>query len=126
MAAPIDLSTLRNKKPTDPGIEGLSPEQQEALERMAEENPGAAGERVETAFLVVLKEGRWLATPDIATPLVLDRQADTDDMREASVKVARDIDISDTAQAVIAMQQQMAYAMAQARQNQQIAQTLKI
>ena len=125
MAAPIDLSTLNSKR-DEPDVASLSPEQQEALDKMAEEHPDAAGEKVTTAFLLVYKDGRWMATPDLNTPLVLKREATPDDIWDACTKVARDIDIADTAQAVLGFQQQMAQQMMQAQQAQRIAQGLKL
>lgn len=126
MAAPIDLSSLKNKAPETPSVDSLSPEEQEALQRMAEEHPEAAGDKVTTAFLVVLKDGQWQVTPDVSAPVILDREATLEDIWTASTKVARDIDLSETAQAVLGLQQQYAAMVAQQQQTQRIAQGLKL
>lgn len=129
MAQPIDLSTLLKNKSQNEDIldfDSLSPEQREALQRAAEQHPEAAADKVTTAFLLVYKDGRWMATPDVSTPLVLAREASTDDIWDGCTKVVRDIDISETAQAVVGFQQQLAMQMAQQRQAQKIAQGLQL
>lgn len=129
MTAPIDLSTLKNGKPAGSpefSVDSLNPDEQEALAKMAEEHPEAAAAKVTTAFLLVLQDGQWMATPDVNTPLTLERQADTEDMWIGATKVARDIDVAETAQAVVGMQQHLAMQIQQQQQAARIAQGLNL
>lgn len=130
MAAPIDLSTLGNKPNPGPAnqeaLDSLSPEQREMLEQMAQEHPEGAAEKVDTAFLVLRKNGQWLVSPDVSAPLAMSREATQDDIYDGCSKTVRNIDISETAQAVVGFQQSLAMHMQQQAQAQRIAQGLKL
>lgn len=123
MSDVVDLSTLRSKS-DEPDLDSLSPEEQEALDKMAEEN-GEDGQEVRTAFLVIVtRDGQSIAVPDINLPLRLDHQASTDEIFGAAKTVAKDIQVQETAQHTAFAMQQMAMAQMQARQNQQLASQL--
>lgn len=126
--ATIDLSTLK-KAPlnTDkPDLDSLTPEQQEALDALAEENE-PEGEHVRTAFLVILdNDGSVMATPDIDIPVIRERLPSGDDVFSAASILVRDITATQTAQNTAQMMHQVAMAAQSQMMNQQIAQGLHL
>ena len=121
----VDLSAL---KKTGPSIDALPPEEQEALEKMAEEhNPEPEGEAVRTAFLVaVMDDGTTVAIPDLDFKLVRAHLPTTEEMYAAVKLIAKDIEVQETAVHTAQTMQQLAMAQMQQRQAQQMAANLNL
>lgn len=87
--------------------------------------------KVETAFLVFLKDGQAYGTNDLGDlvlnmegkpmKLVANRRAEPDDLYRASMEVAKDVQVTQTAQAVVQMTMQVSHQMAEQARSQQIA-----
>lgn len=86
---------------------------------------------VETAFVVFQKDGQAYGTNDLGE-LVLNiegkpmkvevsRKAEPDDLYRASMEVAKDVQVAQTAQAVVQMTMQVSQQMAEQVRSQQIA-----
>jgi hypothetical protein len=85
--------------------------------------------RCVTAFLVmVMPDGIAMAHSDTSAPFLADREANLHDMYAACATVMKDIEIMQTTQNVVQnvinAQLQVGQQMAQAQQNQQIAQQI--
>lgn len=87
---------------------------------------------VETAFVVFLRDGQAFGTNDLGEltvnfegkPVKIKpaRKAEPDDLYRASMEVAKDVQIAQTAQAVVQMSMQVSQQMAEQMQAQKIAQ----
>jgi hypothetical protein len=126
-AGALDLSALKGKDQDAVAFDALSPEDQEALAKMAEDNPEPEGEPVRTAFLVIVgKDGSTGVMPDLDFPVVRDYLPTLDDIFGAVTTVAKDIQVQETAMGTAQAMQQMAHAQMQAMQNQRLAQGLQL
>lgn len=127
----IDLSTLGNKQQEDEvalDYDDLSEEERANLDQMAEgHNPQPDGEKVRTAFLVVVgKDGTTVAVPDLDYKVIRDELPDTDSMLAAMSVVINDITVQKTAQVTAQFMQQMAMHAQQQMANQKIASQLNL
>lgn len=108
----------------------LTPEQREALAKMADENPPAddeTGTPVTTAFLVVIGlDGAVMATSDLTQQFVPRRGATPDDMYSASAVVQKDIAAMETASRTQQAIMMVGQAMAAQQQEAALRQRLKI
>jgi hypothetical protein len=108
----------------------LTPEQREALAKMAEENPPAedeVGTSVTTAFLVAIGlDGAVVATSDLTQQFVPRRGATPDDIYGASSVVLKDLQVMETAQRTQQAMMMMGQAMQQQAQEAALRQRLKL
>lgn len=125
--ATFDLSELKKKSDHGVAFEDLSPEDQENLAKMAEEAPEDEGERVRTAFLVIVAEdGSAVAVPDLNLKVVRDHIPSTDDIYAATTLIQKDIHVQEGAQITASFQYQMAMQAQQQMQAQRLAQGLHL
>lgn len=116
MPEPIDLSTLRN---------GLTAEQQQALNEMAEKTKENDAPKARTAFLVVVDEnGGVHAVPDLDVKIDRKYVPNADDVTGALAVLQRDMTAQIAAQHVLVGMQQVAAQQMQQLQNAQLAQKL--
>lgn len=84
-------------------FDSLSPEEQEALARMAEENPddlSVSAESVSTAFMVIQhRDGQVEVNPDVTRQVAPDRVATPDDVIALGTVAVSDATSAKTAQA---------------------------
>jgi hypothetical protein len=85
-----------------------------------------APKHVATAFLVVLTENGWEATPDLDFPIRPERSATVPEMKFACQEVVEDIIASKTAAMILQQQMAMTQMMRQQAENQSIRDKLKI
>lgn len=108
----------------------LTPEQREALAKMAEENPPSEeeiGVPVTTAFIIAVGlDGAVVATADLTQQFVPSRGATPDDMYGAASVVLKDLQSIDAAQRTQQAMLMMGQAMQQQAQEAALRQRLKI
>jgi hypothetical protein len=115
----MSIPIIGQNTPTAPAetLHTLTPEQEEALARMAEDNPPTDDEidpgiPVTTAFLVVIgTDGAVVSTHDLSADFRPQRQATPDDMFGACAVVQKDIQVMETAQRTQMQMLQMGQAM---------------
>lgn len=129
MSVPI-LGQNTPKRADTLHTDDLTPEQREALAKMADEHPPGEDEigiPVTTAFLVAIGlDGAVVATADLTQKFVPRRGATGDDIYGAAAVVQKDLQVAETAQRT--QQQMMAVGQAMQRQAQeaQLRASLKI
>lgn len=122
----IDLSNI-NKTSQHDEYASLSEEDKERLSQMAEENPAPQGERVATAFLVVIGEkGEVGVLPDITTPIIRDHVPTNDELYSAVCVIRKDIETQEAAQHTAAFMHQLAQAAQAQMQSQALAARLNL
>jgi hypothetical protein len=108
----------------------LTPEQREALARMAEENPPSedeVGTPVTTAFIVAIGlDGAVVATSDLTQQYVPRRGATPDDIYGAASVVLKDLQVMETAQRTQQAMMMMGQAMQQQAQEAALRSRLKL
>lgn len=112
----------------------VSPEEQQAIDKLADEHPEAATEEtpkvpVATAFLVVVNQSGDIsvAPASVADTLALETIHPTDDIiYGACAVVMRDISTISTATQTVQLQLQQAHAMQQQAQANALAQGLNL
>jgi hypothetical protein len=121
-AQAVDLSKYKaSGKIAD--VPPLSEDDEARVEALAEAHPEDApelGNRVHTAFLVLVMPGGEIAAASLDTTVVLDRPPSTTDIYSACSVILRDIAAMQTAQQTQALQLQTARAFAQQQQAQQL------
>jgi hypothetical protein len=118
-------------KPADAlHTEGLTPEQREALAKMADEHPPGedeVGTPVTTAFLVAVGlDGAVVATADLTQQFVPRRGATPDDIYGAVAVVQKDLTVMETAQRTQQQMMMVGQAMQRQAQEAQLRASLKI
>lgn len=108
----------------------LTPDQREALAKMAEDNPPGEdeiGTPVATAFLVAIGlDGAVVATSDLTQQYVPRRGATPDDIYGAASVVLKDLVVMETAQRTQQAMMMMGQAMQQQAQGAAIRSRLKL
>lgn len=127
MSGPIDLSQYKNKASDKPSLEDLTPEQQEALDKMSQDAEPPK-EKVETAFLVTIKDGHVQMHHDLADASLIEvrRPPSPDDITSAIAIMERDIVSQMSAQHTAMMMSQIAQQQMQVMQNQRLAAGLNL
>lgn len=130
MSIPILGQTPRTSDTNGLHTEDLTPEQREALAKMAEENPPAEeeiGTPVTTAFLVAVGlDGAVIATSDLTQKFIPRRGATPDDIYGAVAVVQKDLTVMETAQRTQQQMMMVGQAMQRQAQEAQIRASLKI
>jgi hypothetical protein len=108
----------------------LTPEQREALAKMADEHPPAEdeiGTPVTTAFLVAVGlDGAVVATSDLTQKFVPRRGATPDDIYGAVAVVQKDLTVMETAQRTQQQMMMVGQAMQRQAQEAQLRASLKL
>jgi hypothetical protein len=108
----------------------LTPEQREALAKMAEDNPPSEdeiGTPVTTAFLVAVGlDGAVVATSDLTQQFVPRRGATPDDIYGAASVVLKDLQVMETASRTQQAMMMMGQAMQQQQQEAALRSRLKL
>jgi hypothetical protein len=128
-----NIPILGQTTPTaDKGLntEDLTPEQREALAKMAEDNPPSedeVGTPVTTAFLVAVGlDGAVVATSDLTQQFVPRRGATPDDIYGAASVVLKDLEVMETASRTQQAMMMMGQAMQQQQQEAALRSRLKL
>jgi hypothetical protein len=125
---PILGQTSGADKPLN--TDDLTPEQREALAKMAEENPPAEDEistPVTTAFIVAIGlDGAVVATSDLTQQYAPRRGATPDDIYGAASVVLKDLQVMETAQRTQQAMMMMGQAMQQQAQEAALRSRLKL
>jgi hypothetical protein len=133
MADVLDLSKLTEKS-VEPKLDELSDEEQQALARMAEENPpetpSAPVAQADTAFVVVTINGSvQVGTLDMAGQVTVSRQPTNDDVYGMCATVLKDVLLREggnfTAQTTVDLQLKHAAAMQQQMETQAVQRQLQ-
>jgi hypothetical protein len=108
----------------------LTPEQREALAKMADENPPGEdeiGTPCTTAFLVAVGlDGAVIATADLTQQFVPRRGATTDDIYGAVAVVQKDLTVMERSQRTQQQMMMMGQAMQRQAQEAQLRASLKL
>jgi hypothetical protein len=121
---------ILGQTPAPLNTDDLTPEQREALAKMAEENPPAedeVGTPVTTAFIVAVGlDGAVIATADLTEKYVPRRGATPDDIYGAASVVLKDLQSMETAQRTQQAMMMMGQAMQRQAEEARLRASLKI
>jgi hypothetical protein len=126
----MDIPILGQTSADDTLHTDLTPEQEAALAKMAEENPPTdeeTGTAVTTAFLVAIGlDGAVVATSDLTAKFVPRRGATPDDIYGAAAVVQKDLTVMETAQRTQQQMMMVGQAMQKQAQEAQIRSSLRL